>query len=111
MLDAITRESQSTKECFECQVAMGCGGCSGYNYECFGTPNHRSTNICYAHKGRVLASYYYANKRFIKLGDTEPRPIYMPYDEVVDIIGAEAATELFELQKMAIAKLQKGGVE
>lgn len=111
MLDAITRESQSTKECFECQVAMGCGGCSGYNYECFGTPNHRSINICYAHKGRVLASYYYANKRFIELGDTEPRPIYMPYDDVVDIIGAKAATELFELQKMAIAKLQKGGAE
>ena len=111
MLDAITRESQSAKECFECPVAMGCGGCSGYNYECFGTPNHRSTNICYAHKGRVLASYYYANKRYIELGDVEPRPIYMPYDEVVGIIGVEAATELFELQKMAIAKLQKGGVE
>lgn len=107
MLDAITRESQSTKECFECPVAMGCGGCSGYNYECFGTPNHRSTNICYAHKGRVLASYYYANKRYIELGDVEPRPIYMPYNEVVDILGHDAANELFELQKSAALKARK----
>ena len=107
MLDAITRESQSTKECFECPVAMGCGGCSGYNYECFGTPNHRSTNICLAHKGRVLASYYYANKRFIELGDVEPRVIYMPYNEVVDILGEKSAAELFELQKAAAIKMRK----
>ena len=112
MLDAITRESQSTKECFECPIAQGCGGCSGYNYECFGTPNHRSTNICYAHKGRVLGSYYYANKRYLELGDVEPRAIYMPYNEVIDIIGQSNADELFELQKQAAIKLQneKGGV-
>jgi len=107
MLDAITRESQSTKECFECPVAMGCGGCSGYNYECFGTPNHRSTNICLAHKGRVLASYYYANKRFVELGDVEPRVIYMPYNEVVDILDEKSAAELFELQKAAAIKMRK----
>ena len=107
MLDGITRESQSTKECFECPVAMGCGGCSGYNYECFGTPNHRSTNICLAHKGRVLASYYYANKRFIELGDVEPRVIYMPYNEIVDILGEKSAAELFELQKAAAIKMRK----
>ncbi len=83
------------KECFECPVAMGCGGCSGYNYECFGTPNHRSTNICLAHKGRVLASYYYANKRFIELGDVEPRVIYMPYNEVVDILGEKIGCRTF----------------
>ena len=101
MLDAITRESQSTKECFECPVAQGCGGCSGYNYECFGTPNHRSTNICYAHKGRVLASCYFYNLRSIKLGDVEPKKINLPREEVERLIGKPEADALFALEKEA----------
>lgn len=112
MLDSITRESQSTKECFECPIAQGCGGCSGYNYECFGTPDHRSTNICYAHKGRVLGCYYYANKRYLEIGDVNPCAIYMPYNEVVDIIGEHDANKLFDLQKKSAIKLKnkEGGI-
>lgn len=55
--DCITRRSQSTDECFNCPIASGCGWCSAYNYECFGTPNKRSTGICVMHKARCLASY------------------------------------------------------
>lgn len=104
MLDAITRASQSSQKCLDCPVATGCGWCSGYNYEYCGTPNCRTTNICLAHKGRVLGAYYYHNKRYISVGDCIPRVIYMPYDEVQAIIGETAARELWELQEKALIK-------
>lgn len=103
-LDSITRKSQSTKECMECPVSTGCGWCSGYNYELYGTANKRCTNICYSHKGRVLASCYYYNKRHIELNDVNPKKINLPYNEVVDIIGKEEADYLFNLEKEAFNK-------
>ena len=103
-LDSITRKSQSTKECMECPVSTGCGWCSGYNYELYGTANKRCTNICYSHKGRVLASCYYYNKRHIELNDVNPKKINLPYNEVVDILGKEEADYLFNLEKEAFNK-------
>lgn len=103
-LDSITRKSQSTKECMECPVSTGCGWCSGYNYELYGTANKRCTNICYSHKGRVLASCYYYNKRHIELNDVNHKKINLPYNEVVDILGKEEADYLFNLEKEAFNK-------
>ena len=103
-LYSITRKSQSTKECMECPVSTGCGWCSGYNYELYGTANKRCTNICYSHKGRVLASCYYYNKRHIELNDVNPKKINLPYNEVVDILGKEEADYLFNLEKEAFNK-------
>lgn len=103
-LDSITRKSQSTKECMECPVSTGCGWCSGYNYELYGTANKRCTNICYSHKGRVLASCYYYNKRHMELNDVNPKKINLPYNEVVDILGKEEADYLFNLEKEAFNK-------
>jgi hypothetical protein len=48
-------------------VAKGCGWCSAYNYEEFGTINKRTTYICIMHKARVLANNYYWNKLYKKL--------------------------------------------
>lgn len=103
-LDAITRESQSTEECMNCQVATGCGWCSAYNYECFGTPNKRATNICLAHKARVLSACYYYNKRSMTLCDCEPKKINLPIEEAERLIGEESARELYELAYKAIKK-------
>lgn len=103
-LDSITRKSQSTKECMECPVSTGCGWCSGYNYELYGTANKRCTNICYSHKGRVLASCYYYNRRHIELNDVNHKKINLPYNEVVDILGKEEADYLFNLEKEAFNK-------
>lgn len=103
-LDSITRKSQSTKECMECPISTGCGWCSGYNYELYGTANKRCTNICYSHKGRVLASCYYYNKRHIELNDVNPKKINLPYNEVVDILGKEESDYLFNLEKEAFNK-------
>ncbi len=63
-LRAVTRASQSTKECLECSIAAGCAWCSAYNYQC-GDVNVRQTHICWMHRARALANYefwkeYYA---------------------------------------------------
>ena len=100
-LDSITRTSQSPSVCMTCPVAKGCGWCSGYNYELYGTPNRRYTGICYAHKGRVLAACYSTNLRYIKLGDVNPKKIYLPRAEVEQIIGKELSDELFMLEEKA----------
>ena len=107
MLDSITLTSQSTEECIHCPVATGCGWCSGYNYECTGTPNKRITHICLAHKARVLAACYYYNKRFCTLGDCAPKPIHLPRAEAESLIGKAAADELWALQAQAAAQVRK----
>lgn len=61
-LSCITRRSQSTDECYYCPIASGCGWCSAYNYEVFGTPDQRATFICIMHKARALANVYYWRK-------------------------------------------------
>lgn len=111
-LDNITRSSQSTEECMNCPIASGCGWCSGYCYETNGTPNKRVTHICNAHKGRVLVSCYYYNKRYLEINDVKPRAVNLPKEEVVNIIGAKATEELFELQDKALMKFikEEGGI-
>lgn len=107
LLDSITLTSQSTDECINCPVASGCGWCSGYNYELFGTPNKRATHICLAHKARVLASCYYYNRRYLQMGDCEPKAIYLPRSEAIDLVGESAANELWALQEQAAEKFEK----
>lgn len=82
-LKSITRKSQSTDECFNCPIAGGCGWCSAYNYEEFGTPNKRTTYHCIMHKARSLANYYY---HYMK---NEPIKLYCPKEWAVEIIGDE----------------------
>lgn len=60
-LNAIDRRTQSTDECFYCPIAEGCSWCSAWNYQKYGTADHRDTNICKTHRGRVLANVYYWN--------------------------------------------------
>lgn len=62
MLCGITRRSQSTDECFNCEVASGCAWCSAYNYEVNGSPDIRATFICPMHKARVRACREYWNE-------------------------------------------------
>lgn len=94
LLTDITRQSQSTDECINCPVASGCGWCSAYNYECFGTPNKRATFICWMHKARALASAYYYNKGNYLAGDSERVTIYLPKTDALQIISLEEWNEL-----------------
>ena len=103
-LDSITYESQSEQKCIDCPISAGCAWCSAMNYEVFGTPNKRSTNICLAHKARVLAIYYYINKRYIEIGDCSPKKINIPYEEAVELIGEENALDVFTYEYAADLK-------
>lgn len=66
---ALDRRTQSKPECFDCEVANGCGWCQGENYDAADTDTiyQRSTAICKMHKARVRANNYYWNKLFAKL--------------------------------------------
>ncbi len=58
---ALTRTSQSSQECIDCEVSRGCAWCQGLNYDEADTSTiyQRVTYICEMHKARVRA-----NKRF-----------------------------------------------
>lgn len=58
-LTCVTRQSQSPQACLDCPVSSGCGWCTGYNYDLYGTPNKRATFICWMHKARCMANAYY----------------------------------------------------
>ena len=87
-MNCITRRSQSTDECFNCPISMGCGWCSAYNYEVFGTPNKRATYICCMHKARVLANVYYWRRMGVDF------PMNCPKDWAIEIIGEDEYDKL-----------------
>ena len=86
MLEAITRQSQSSEECLECPIASGCAWCSAYNYEVYGTPDKRATFICCMHKARVLASSYYWNTLFRREGSGERFRLNIPREWALEIV-------------------------
>lgn len=69
----LTRDSQSTLKCYNCEVASGCAWCQGENYDSAegNTIFQRSTAICLMHKARVRANNYYWNKLFQYLDTIE----------------------------------------
>lgn len=95
----VTRSSQSTKECFECPIAQGCGWCSAYNYQKFGTVNKRAIFICEMHKAQSLANTYFWNKVLIKHDETERLQMYCPEEWAVPIIGQEEYDMLKKLSE------------
>lgn len=65
----LDRYTQCPPQCLECEVAGGCGWCSGENYDSASTNTifQRSTAACLMHKARVRANNYYWNKLYRKL--------------------------------------------
>lgn len=56
---ALTMDNQDEEKCISCEVASGCSGCAGFNYDCFGTIYKRATFICEMHKANVRACDYF----------------------------------------------------
>ena len=96
-LNNITRRSQSTDECYYCPIASGCAWCSAWNYQCYGTPNKRCTNICIMHKARVLANVYYWNK-YYQLNNIDNKfELNLPKEECLKIIDENEYNMLINL--------------
>lgn len=95
----INRISQSTNECLKCNVAQGCGWCSGFNYQdgC-GNFNHRATYICCMHKARSLANAYFWNKYYRKHNIKTRFKIWLSDEEALKIIDKNELQLLKDLQ-------------
>lgn len=98
-LSCVTRRSQSTDTCWSCPIASGCAWCSGWNYQLYGTPNKRCTNICVMHKARSLANVYYWNKYYKMNNINERMILYLPKDESLKIISEKEYDMLLDLTK------------
>ena len=98
-LNAITRRTQSTDECFYCPIAEGCAWCSAWNYQKHGTPDHRDTGICNVHKARVLANVYYWNNYYKKYNIASTFDMWLPKEQAIAIIGEAEYNKLTELVK------------
>lgn len=85
-LDLITRRTQCSDECFECPIAGGCGGCSAYNYEIYGTPDKKTTFSCIMHKARALAISYLANMKYKKNNSRDFYELTIPKEWALEII-------------------------
>lgn len=80
----LTRDTQSTSECFNCEIARGCAWCQGENYDAADTNTiyQRSTAICKMHKARVRANNYYWNKLYRKLEKKNQCEKYKQYNNL-----------------------------
>jgi len=94
---SITRDSQSTDECLNCSIAIGCGWCSAYNYQLYGTCNKRCTNCCWMHRARSLANVYYWNLYYHKHGSEKRFPLYLDKSLALQLISADEYDNLLEL--------------
>lgn len=99
ILDSITATSQSTNECIECPISKGCGWCSGYNYQKFGTVNKRATYICGMHKARSLANVYYWNMIYRKNKVEDRLKMYLDKNECLKFIDINEYDMLLQLQE------------
>ena len=99
-LECITRRSQSTDECFNCPIAQGCAWCSAYNYQKFGSADHRATFICPMHKARVLANVYYWNKIFRQEQMPYRFKNWVPENWALEIIDKDELAMLNELAEL-----------
>lgn len=97
ILDAITRRSQSTDECWHCPISSGCGWCTAYNYQETGTPDKRCTYICWMHRARSLANAYYWNKVYKKNNENRVKRVFLQKEYALQLITEDEYNMLIEL--------------
>lgn len=99
-LEAITRRTKSTDECFDCPIAAGCSDCEAWNYQAAGGKfNVKCTNICPVHKATSLANVYYQNKLNQLQGSDAKFKMWLPKEEALKIIDEDEYEKLLNLSK------------
>ena len=96
---AINRRTMSDDECFYCPIGSGCGCCTAWCYQKYGTMNHRDKNICWMHRARSLANVYYWNKYYQKHNLNKKFEMNLPEDLALQIIDKEEYQMLKELSE------------
>ena len=72
---AVTRRSSNDDECYNCTIASGCGNCSAWCYQKYGTYNKKDKGICWMHRARCLANEYFFRKCGINFTANLPKDI------------------------------------
>lgn len=98
-LNEVTRKSQSTEECWNCPVAMGCGWCTSLNYQETGSVNKRVTYICEMHRATSLANVYYWNKVYKKNNEDKKFIMHLEKEIALRIIDEKEYDMLIALSK------------
>lgn len=98
--NAITRRSQSTTACFHCPIAAGCAWCSAWNYQSMGSPNKRSTNICWMHRAEALANVYYWNMKYFAENSSKRFPLFLEQEYALQIISEQEYDNLLTLSQI-----------
>lgn len=98
-LNSVTRREQSTDECWNCPVGVGCGWCTALNYQETGSISKRVTHICWMHRAASLANVYYWNKVYKKNNEDDIFEMHLPKDIALNIIDEDEYNMLLELTK------------
>ena len=98
-MQAITRRSENTDECFYCPIAAGCAECSAWNYQSAKCLGVRNTNICNMHKARSLANVYYWNKYYRKNNIPKRFKMWLSKEEALKFIDKYEYNLLNALQR------------
>ena len=98
-LSCLTVSSQSDKKCLDCPISSGCGWCTAYNYQTYGTVNHRATFICQMHQARVMATAYYKNSIRKKTPGAQRYEMRIPKEWALKIISESEYNSLIDLAK------------
>lgn len=99
-LESINRRTKSDDECFYCPIAAGCSDCEAWNYQSAnGKFNIKNKNICWMHRARALANYYYWNKYYQQNNIDKIMPIYIEKDIALQIISQDEWEMLCNLLK------------
>lgn len=59
---SVTRRSSNDDECYNCPIASGCGNCSAWCYQKYGSYNKKDKGICWMHRARCLSNEYFFSK-------------------------------------------------
>lgn len=98
VLKGNTYQNQSPQKCLDCEVSSNCGWCSAHCYETTGRLDKRLTNICWAHKASVLASYYFHNKGSKSKEWLNPLKMHITEDDALKIVSKDEWERLKKLE-------------
>lgn len=98
ILESINRRTKNDDECFYCPIASGCADCEAWNYQSAGGKfNIKSKNICWMHRARALANYYYWNKYYKQNNINKKMNIYIEKEKALCIINEDEWDKLNQL--------------
>lgn len=80
---AVTRRSSNDDECYNCPIASGCGNCSAWCYQKYGTYDKKDKGICWMHRASCLGTAYFCRRT------GEPFIVHLEKENALKIVSEE----------------------